>query len=433
MSAITSPFRNAVSPPWRTADQLKPSPLVHRPSSPPRPSPPLASQSPSPPTTRCTVDVVAPVTWPSCQVLPLSGENRKSGRGVGIVVSLPTATTTRPAEAMSFSFWLEPSPADGTVNRSSPERPVPAARRRPGLPGSVHRQTSTPPAMTRASASTMATGAAGLRRPRVGLARRRAAGAGPLWCLPPAPAGRGGPEATSRSGRVGRPAGGRPTRRTPGSAPPGPAPAPSPLVPVPGSSPVVPVPDWSALVPVPDWSALVPVPDWSATGVASAGRSGASASGAMGTGTGRGMRYGVVGLSRSGGPSAPPDGRGRGGPLATSLSGLFASRRGLRGGSAGGGSSGELYGLRPLGGSGGSSSGTGAENGGIPQGEASGRPLARSSLGPGGACLIRGSSAEPDGSGLSCVEAYASSRRGSSSPGGRRGRSLGPEATRRTS
>ncbi len=100
-------------------------------------------------------------------------------------------------------------------------------------------------------------------------------------------------------------------------------------------------------------------------------------------------------------------------------------RRGRRRGSVSGSAVGEAYGRRPLGGSGGSSSGIGAANGGMPQGEVSGSPLARSSVGPGGEWLILGSAGACGSDVLP--------ERGSSSSGGRRGGSLGPEATRRTS
>ncbi|GAA2651951.1 hypothetical protein [Nonomuraea recticatena] len=152
-------------------------------------------------------------------------------------------------------------------------------------------------------------------------------------------------------------------------------------------------------------------------------------------------------------------GWGRGGPVATSLSGLSTVLRGRRrcSGSCSasravsGDAVGELYGLRPLGQaaaspSTGSSSGVGEANGGIPHGEATGSPRAWSSLGPGGACRILGSSGAPDppeglASPAECPSRLpgspgvpASGVRGSSS-GGRRGErgSLGPEATRRTS
>src|SRR5690606_39718721 len=110
---------------------------------------------------------LAPATRPSCQDLP-SSEYRNSGLGVGLVVSLPTTTTALPSAATSFSFWSVPRAAAGTVNSSSPDRPVPVASRSCGSSAPRHDHTTTPAATRSAMASEMAIGTTGLRRARIG-------------------------------------------------------------------------------------------------------------------------------------------------------------------------------------------------------------------------------------------------------------------------
>ncbi|WP_449065899.1 hypothetical protein, partial [Planomonospora algeriensis] len=193
-SVILSPLANAVSPPASTALQRWPSTLLHSPTvSPPAGPPasdgslPAASQRPSPPATRPTVAgppswPVNPVTFPSRQVVPPSGETRNSGRGTGLVVSLPTATTVGPTAAMALSTWLEPSPppATGDANVPSAGWKSPPTRRSPVPSESLTQPHSVRPPPTAAVRTRTRTRGTTSRRPplpRFGLERRTAEGA----------------------------------------------------------------------------------------------------------------------------------------------------------------------------------------------------------------------------------------------------------------